>query len=135
MGKIVSLEISNKNTSLITYKYDSKELQKQIEEILEESGASEIGVVKSKRHEEYFYNTRGDKWMIHIDRAIWPQRYDLNYGQKKIDNISMYITLTGFNNRNLCNELYRKLSKIKSVDRISEDSMYISQPEEDLKRA
>jgi len=51
MGQRMFLELKNKNTSIIVYNSNSGKLQKNIEDVIEGIGGTEIGSLKTKKYE------------------------------------------------------------------------------------
>jgi hypothetical protein len=116
MGRRMFLEFQNKNTPIIVYNTNSDKLQKSIEEIITQIGGMELGSVKTKYYEEYFYVPKIGSWEIYVNLAVPPSKYNIGYGSKEYNNVSGFAMLINFNKQRFCNYIYDELSKIRELN-------------------
>ncbi len=112
MGLVTSLKVENKNTPIIVYKHKPTDLQQNIEEIIKKFNGIELGSVKTKYYEEYFYITSEDNWEVYVNINLRLSKHKIHYGEKEYFNVTAFVMLMNFKNTQVCSEIYKELSDI-----------------------
>ena len=119
----VPIEISEQEIPIVIYigRLNHKKLHRNIGEIIENIGGSEIGAVKARQYKEYFYNMPENNLDIQVNISTSNLRYQLRRNNEKYGCASAVILLLGRNHLEmnydticLRDYIFDELSKIKN---------------------